>query len=316
MKHAKLILRRPSALVLPERDARALLEAGNGDAALLYLHILCAGGVLDGDRAALDLHRSDRDIENAAERLRGMGLLQEEERSPVRPVPAPAEELPEYAASDIVRRSREDDRFRDLVDEAQLSLGRKLSSVDLNKLFGIYDELAMPPEVILLLIQYCKEEWGGKDKRVGFGTIEKKAYEWHHQEILTYEQAEQWLAREQKRRSALEEIRRGLGIWDRKLTPTERGFIAGWIDMGFPVESITMAADRTVTNTGGLKWKYMDSIIRSWDRMGLHTPAEIEAGDKKTARPGARRPGEPAAPRDDSKTMEQVKRLREKINNS
>ena len=36
---------------------------------LLYLHILRGGGVLDGERAARELHRSDRDIEKSADRL-------------------------------------------------------------------------------------------------------------------------------------------------------------------------------------------------------------------------------------------------------
>ena len=311
----KLFLRRPEALVIAPGDADALLAAGDGGAALLYLYILRRGGSLDSGQAARELRWSDRDLGLAAGRLRELGLL-----VPAReelPVPAPAEELPEYRAEDIVRRSREDARFRELVDEVQMALGRKLSSVDLNKLFGIYDELAIPPDVILLLIQYCKEENAdryGPEKRVGFAYIERMAYEWHNQEILTYDQAERWLARQERRRTAVAQLRRDLGIWDRKFTASEEGYLGQWLELGFPAESIVIAADRTVTNTGGLKWKYMDSIIRSWHRMGLHTPQEIEKGDKK---PDKRSGGAPAAPvRDDSKTMEQVKRLREKIKNS
>ena len=319
MKDDRQRIRLPAVLAVPERDVQVLLEAGNGDAALLYLHILQNGGTLDAGRAAVELHRSDRDVALAAGRLREMGLLsgERDDRVPA----APEEKLPDYKASDVVRGSREDPRFQTLVREVQSALGRvDLPQADLTRLFGIYSDLAMPPEVILLLIEYCKEESKaryGTERRVGFAFIEKVAYEWFHREILTYEQAEQWLREQARRRTALGELRRELGLYDQKLTPTVRQYLTDWLDLGFSPEAVAMAADRTMTNTGGLKWKYMDSIIRSWDRMGLHTPEEIERGDKKpAARNSAARPGEAPAPRDESKTMEQVKRLREKINKS
>lgn len=317
MDDTRLTIRPAAALTVGLEDVRALLEAGNGDAALLFLHALQNGGVLDPDRAARELHRSDRDIETAAGRLREMGLL-----SPGggrREVPAPVRELPEYPAEDVVRRSKEDPRFQELVNEVQMALGRTLSSADLKKLFGIYDELAMPPEVIVLLIQHCKEELTakyGQEKNVGFAYIEKEAYDWFHREILTYEQAERWLAELARRRSEIEKLKRQLGIHDRNLTPTERRYLDGWLSRGFPAESILMAVDRTVTKTGGLKWKYMDAIVDSWEKMGLHTPEEIEKGDKPPARRTGKSAGEAPSARDDTKTMEQVKRLREKIKNS
>ncbi len=316
MKDAKRCIRLPAVLPVPDRDAQILLEAGNGDAALLYLHIARCGGTLDVGRAARELHRSDRDIEIAAERLAGMGLLSGE--SVGRPAPVPEDSLPEYEAREI---TRSDPRFQTLVGEVQMALGRvDLPAADLNRLFGIYHDLAMPPEVILMLIQYCKEESEaryGKERRVGFAFIEKVAYDWFHREILTYEQAEQWLRTQAQRRTELGALQRELGLYDQKLTPTVRQYLTDWLDMGFSTEAISIAADRTVTNTGGLKWKYMDSILRSWDRMGLHTPAEIERGDKKpNARAGIQDQGKGGQLRDDTKTMAQVKRLREKMNNS
>ena len=40
-------------------------------------------------------------------------------------------------------------------------------------------------------------------------------------------------------------------------------------------------------NTGGLKWPYLNSILKSWHTQGLHTVQAIEAGDKA---PGASAP--------------------------
>ncbi len=314
----KLMIRRPEVLNIFGSDADALIAAGDGDAALLYLYILRRGGVLDSRRAAGELGRSDRDIDAAVRRLREAGLLTGAAEQAVRAVPVPGDELPEYQAGDVAGRSEGEPQFRALVEDVQLALGRLLSSADLKKLFGIYDELALPPEVILLLVQYCKDEYAnryGQEKNVGFAFIEKEAYEWFHREIMTYEQAEQWLAELERRRSDIGFLRRRLGLADRPLTPTERKYLNEWLGLGFSAEAILIAADRTITNTNGLKWKYMDSIVRDWHRKGLHTPEEIEKGDKKSASRANRSGGASApAPRDESKTMDQLRRLREKIN--
>ncbi|MCC8357708.1 MAG: DnaD domain protein, partial [Oscillospiraceae bacterium] len=82
-----------------------------------------------------------------------------------------------------------------------------------------------------------------------------------------------------------------LGIQGRRLSPTERKYIDDWITLGFGPEALALAADRTVTNTGDLKWKYMNSIVHSWHQKGLHTVEEIEKGDRK---PAARRTTDPA----------------------
>jgi DNA replication protein DnaD len=87
------------------------------------------------------------------------------------------------------------------------------------------------------------------------------------------------------------------------------------MDMGYGLEELVIAGDRTMTQTGRLHWKYMDSIVRSWDKKGLHTAQEIEKGDQRPSR-GARYEPTPAAPQDDSKTLEQMARLQEKMKNS
>ena len=42
-------------------------------------------------------------------------------------------------------------------------------------------------------------------------------------------------------------------------------------------------------NTGGLKWPYLNSILKSWHSQGLHTVAAIDAGDKAPAASGQSR---------------------------
>ena len=155
MGNAKLKNSLPAVLTIPERDAEALLRAGDGDAALLYIYVLRQGGRLDREAAARELGRSDRDMAMAADRLMQLGLIFDAENPSV---PSAGEELPEYEGAEIARRSMEDEQFRMLVDELQRSLGRTFSRTDLNRLYAIYEEYSLPAEVIMLLVQYCKDE--------------------------------------------------------------------------------------------------------------------------------------------------------------
>ncbi|HBR07949.1 MAG TPA: hypothetical protein DD735_03505, partial [Clostridiales bacterium] len=86
-------------------------------------------------------------------------------------------------------------------------------------------------------------------------------------------------------------------------------YIDGWLETGFPPESIEMAYDRTVTNTGQLKWSYMNRIIQSWDTKGLHTPEEIEAGDRP------QKPGRGPEPAHKQSELERIRKIYDKVRN-
>lgn len=305
-------LNHTAILAVPVPTADLLLGAGSPEAALLYLYILRRGGELDMNAALEALPMTRAALAAAAETLTKLGIL-----SPGTKAPLPAQELPDYPARDVVRRTAEDPAFLDLLQETQSVLGRVLTTADVKKLFGIYDNLALPVEVIALLIHHCKEShdarWGG-EKNLGFAAIEKEAYAWFNRELLTYEQAEQYLAELESRRSRMGVIRRRLGIQNRKLSPSEEKYLSEWLGLGFDADAIEEAADRTIRNTGELRWRYMNSIVQSWHKKGLHTMDEIERGDTK---PSDRRRGKPAGEESrkaDQNATEQLERLLEKMN--
>ena len=280
--------------------ADKLIAAHDGDLALLYLFIQRTGS-RDLERAAGELFRTLREMQSAWEKLQRMGLVEEgdscrlEERPVSKPViPEPAEELPEYTAQDIVSRVKEDGAFAAVLQEAQRVLGHVLSTPDLKKLFAIYDHLALPPEVIMELLNYCVSTPRGPD---GMGRlpsmryIEKEAYNWANKEILSLELAEEYINRSKQRREASSRLAEALGIRGRNLSPTEAKYIAAWLDMGFDIDVLMLAYDRTVTNTGALKLPYMNKILTSWKEKGLSTLQEIE--EKDSRRPAAVRQSQP-----------------------
>lgn len=311
-KRSKITLSAPAALTMPLHDAERLTDAANAFDALLYIYLLQCGGELDAPQAARALRVSEPTVLESAGRLAALGILSGTPQR--REVLEPAQELPEVSAEDIARRTADSDDFKALVAETQHIYGRLLSTSELKTLFGLYDYLALPPEVIMLLIHHCAEQTErryGPGKKPTFRTLEKEAYAWANREIITYERAEQYIAETQRRGEKLTQAADALGIRDRTLTTTERRYLESWLDMGFDPAAIAEAMERTVTNTGGVKWRYMDGIVRSWDSKGLHTLAEIAAGDKKSAR------GAPeAAQGPTAEEFERMKKLREKVRNS
>lgn len=277
--------------------ADKLISAHDGDVALLYIYMVRRGGH-DLDAAARDLCRTMSEISAAVEKLQRMGLMPDgaapakaaakEEKLP------PPDEIPQYRSEDIVRRCKENGEFAVVVAEAQTALTHTLSSVEMKTLFGIYDYLALPPEVIMMLINYCvarcrEQSTPDHPRRPSMRNIEKEAYNWVHQEILTLDQAEEYIRRQRERRDALGRAKAAVGIHGRELTPTETKYLSAWLDMGFDEDALAIGYDRTITNTGALKWSYMNKIMQSWHEKGLHSAEEIESGDPR------RRPQQSAA---------------------
>lgn len=298
-------------LSLPVEHAEALLALRDGDAALLYIWLLTDNAELREERCAAQLGLSPDAVRAAAEKLRSAGLLGESTGAE-KPLPPP-EETPQYTAEDIVRRSGEDGAFQALLAEIQTLLGHRLSGADLKTLFGIYDRLGLPCEVIMLLIHHCAEQ---ARKRYGEGrlptmyAIEKEAYRWCNREIMTLELAEEYLAALEKQEEAMALLARTLQISGRSPTPTERRYMEEWLAMGFPQEALALAYDRTVIGTGKLVWKYMDRILRSWQEKGLRTVREIEEKDGRGAPRKAPAVQPPAVIEDDLDRLERM--LKEK----
>ncbi len=263
-------------IIISAAAAEALLEKGEGLAALLYLHIR-ARGEFSLSAAAKQLRRSETEISAAAASLREMGLLSAEK-------PLMSEEMPEYSAADIVSRAGRDSAFEGLVDAVQHSLGKLLSTPDLRSLFGIYDHLGMPAEVIYLLVAHCVEtyrESHGEGRVPTMRYIEKEAWYWAGQEIMSLEAAEEHIKGEKEKKSKLFRTAEMLQIKGRQLSQSEQRYIESWLEMGFEIEALAVAYDRTVLGTGKLAWRYMDKIVSSWHEKGLHTEAEVLSGDPR-----------------------------------
>lgn len=266
-------------LNIEQDQLRKLLHLANGDAALLYLY-LKSGNPYDG--AARTLGMGEDQCSCAAALLRQMGLIEEQRRASF-----VSGACPVYSETDVLRAVDGDCDFRSLYGEVQRLLGKTLNTEELKILLGFHRYLGLPGDVISLLVCYCKERarQKGSLRNPSLRTIEKEAYFWAEQGIDTFEEAAAFIRARNVRHSQLEQLKRTLQIHGRNLTAGESRYAESWLEMGFSMEVIAMAYDRTCLNTGGLSWAYMNKILTRWHEAGMHTADAVKRGDKKPAVP-------------------------------
>ena len=270
-------------LSLPAEAANRLLSAANGDAALLYLGLLRHNNDVQAARKSLEW--TDARVAAAFEALVKLDLAE----GSVQAVAAPeqADTPPTYQREDILNSLRNDQTFQMLSQESEKTLGKPLSITDLQSLYTIYDYLALPAEVILLLLRWCEAETA---RKYGAGhpprmpLVLRTAFYWRRHGIDTLPAAEDFLAKQQALISRERQLLALLGIQGRAAVTRERQYLSSWIGMDFEDEAIRLAYERTVFQKGSMNWAYMNSILNRWHNAGLHTVAQIEANDKPASR--------------------------------
>ena len=281
--------------LISPRAADLIIGLRDGDAALLYLY-LCRRGMEDRDRIARELYLPKQRLSEAMERLEMLGLLPLAESVPVSPENAVSPEppakapslpgrpdLPDYTAEEVRSRKENDSAFSALISEAQLIMGRPLSTPDLIKLLGIYDHLDLPPEVVMELMNFVAElyRWKyGERRRPSARAFELEARVWAERGITDFDSAERYIRLARERRSQEGDIKASMKIVDRDFTDTERRYVEQWLNWGFSADAIALAYDKTVTNTRKFSPAYMNKILMSWNEKGLHSLAEIREKDQ------------------------------------
>lgn len=310
--------------ILPDQEsvsisggaAEKLIRRGDGSAALLYIYMLKNKGNLSVAEAQNALGFTEQQVYDAMGALRAMGMISGGGGTEGKNNNQDTEELPDYTAEEITREMDSRSDFSMLSQEVQRCLGKPLTTNDLKILLGLYQHLEMPSEVILLLISCCIEEHQdkyGTGKIPTMRGVERVAYIWARNGILTLEEAMKYLKRRSVQKSAAGEIAKVLQLKNDTLTETQKKYIYRWLDMGFKAGAVARGYDRTLVNTGGLKWNYLDKILANWHEKGLHTIEEIEEKDGKSGRGDTRSGQTPGEIKPDRAEIERKKRIIEEL---
>lgn len=301
-------------IAIPRETVQKLLAKADGDAALVYLSILSEGAVPPAGVIAERVGRSESDVSRALGTLADIGLINRAV-SPTRVDASPMRvgTLHRYTPEEIERELQNGTVFKSLVDAVQRRLGCILSPSGLQTLFGIYNDLGLPPEVIVMLVSYCCKETkrrSGSDRVPTMRAIEREAYIWESEGIVTSDMADDYIRQSAERQSAEARMARLLHVDGRRLSAEEKDLFDSWAEMGFDNDTIILAYDKTVNTTGRAAWKYMNKILLNWHEANAHTPEEVRLFESSRSKRRDAAPGENTSA---SGTAEELASLRRAI---
>ena len=278
-----LKLKESDHLALPRGDVRALLKRGDGNAALLYLYLASASESVDDTALCRALHWDRTALEGAEESLQKLGLLGEKKEVEEAIAQPPQPEKVEYSRRDIAAMLEKDQNFTALRDAVGHKLHKIMTEKDDGMLLGLYDYLGLPADVIFLLVGHCiqrTERRYGPERRPTMRQIEKEGYRWKRLGLMSQELAEEYLKDYARKQGLIPKMMDALHMSGRDPVSKELEFLERWIDWGFAPEVVECAYEKTVFKCGKMEWKYLNGILRDWDKKGLHTMEEITSGDQ------------------------------------
>lgn len=210
--------------------------------------------------------------------------------TPVKPVTAEVQnapallERPVYTTEQIAALSN-DEEVKWIITIIENYLSRPLRPKDLQLILYLYDTLRFSAELIFYLYEHCISK--GK-KNASY--IEAVAVSWAEQGISTVEEAENASIQYNSSYSA---VTKAFGL-NRMPGAAERRYIDSWIQgLGFSIELVTEACNRTLLNTQKPDFKYTDRILNNWYKKGVKSSEDIKKLDSEF---NASRAGKLASP--------------------
>lgn len=305
-------------ITLSPQELSKLLAAGSGDAALVYLYVKSTGDVTL-KQAEKQLHMTSQSLGWAETLLKRLGLMD----AAVPKQRYDSQLAPVYTGEEVTAFAARDPSFQLLQGELSRRMGRILTSEEMKTLLGLRDYLRLPPEVISMALTHCLQKLeyynksNGKNRTVSMRMLEKECYQWANRGIRTLEQAASYTSHSLELLAPESQVKKAIGL-DRALVDSEREYIHAWLEMGFDVETIRLAYEKTIMSTGKLAWRYMNKILLNWHEKNLHTRQQVAMDERQPATGHGRNCGNPGQSQGDFNpgdgeraAVERLQRLRE-----
>lgn len=175
-------------------------------------------------------------------------------------------------SSHIISRIKESKNISYLIHEAQLILGRPMSSVDSTVLIMLHDNEGLPIDVILMLLQYAVSV--GKSH---IRYIEKIGMSWARLGIDNIEKAEEKINSMNYFHDLWKRFRKLIGIEHRAATTSEEEIITKWYrNWKLNDDIVKYAYEICVSKQGRYVLKYMDGILKQWYNQGISSMEQIK----------------------------------------
>ncbi|MBQ9483329.1 MAG: DnaD domain protein [Ruminiclostridium sp.] len=161
-----------------------------------------------------------------------------------------------------------------LFDTYDKLAGRPTKHAERQTLMVLIEEIGLPCEVAMMLIEYCFNI----DKATP-AYMKTVALDWIESGIDDIPKAEERIKLLRKRHSAETRLKKKFGMTT-AFSQKQKQMIAEWNDMGISEELLDEAYDITLNNTGKPSFPYMDKVLREWLKNGITDPSMIESRKK------------------------------------
>ena len=287
----------PTYVVLDGKTIDAHLAAASG----VYVKVLLAAlrrQDTDPGPIAAWLNLPESDVREAIGYWEGCGVLpsvrtasspaaspadrEATSSAPAKPLP----DKPRLTARQLAQRVEQSEQLQFVLQTSEGIYGRPLTDTERRGLVYFYEELGLPADVIVMAVDFCVS-----NGKLQFNYLQKLCRGWAEQGVTTHALAEEYIQRQTQRWSNEKLVMDAFGIRSRGLTTDERKFIGQWFQLGYGIDMIRLAYERSVDKIGRLSFPYINKILVSWHEKDIRTPEEAAERDQPARAP------EKAAPR-------------------
>lgn len=210
-------------------------------------------------------------------------------QQPIIPAAAPAEQEAKPEAkprqkqaltpSEISKLMKDSPDVSELFKTAESCLGT-LTYTHQNSLIWMYTYLGLKKEVIITLLAYCVSI-----EKTNVGYIEKIACDWSENDINSLNIAQEEVTRMVTSRNFTSKIMKSFEM-KRNPTAKQMELITQWKNLGYSIELIHYAYEKTIEKIDKLSFEYINKILLTWKENGYTTvrnvkDAEIDYKQKK-----------------------------------
>lgn len=279
----------PSCVV----DNYIKLASGNQLKVLLFM-LKNAGATLRSEDIAAMTGVSPDEAEDALLFWENVGVLENtsgtltppsgslEPKPAVPPIPAPVRPAvsaetrvkltadPQFMPKEIAGAVDNNSAVRYLFETYERLAGRPTKHSERNTLMLLIEEVGLPCEVAVMLVEYCFSI-----DKASPAYMKSVALDWCESGIDTIEKAEERIKALQSR-YGLENKLRGIFRMSSAFSKSQKEIISAWAELEISVELIEEAYDACMKNTGKLSFPYMDKVLRNWLDKGITTLEQIK----------------------------------------
>ena len=186
--------------------------------------------------------------------------------------------VPTLTPKDITCALRENPELEALLQNAQEVLGRTISHNEQELIINMVQYYGLPCEVVLTILQYYKSE-KDKGRAIGNAYIGAMAKNWSEEGITTLAAADEKLRELENSNRLWKEILAMSSIHFRNPTVNQREMIKEWTN-AFSIEMISYACDLMKENADKPNLRYVDRILRNWQKEGIKTIQQAQEGNE------------------------------------